>query len=176
MIIPSSLQGMAIVQGRRSDIGYYQYKCDGGNWTEVNISNTIPLGRSEEISVIYLKPVDELRFTVNGNNFWTRLESTKVASLKFLAWDMTDKKSCGAYNISISAVHQDEFLSQFAGAARLIQLRKGCDGKAGTVGQLDACGVCQGDNRTCTDCAGVVNGKALRGTVTIYSSYFSSCM
>ena len=39
----------------------------------------------------------------------------------------------------------------------------GCDGKPGTVGVFDACGVCQGDNSTCTDCAGVVNGGAVVG-------------
>ena len=159
--------GMAIVRGGRSRIGYYQYKCSGGNWTEVNVSNTIPLGRSDEISVIYLKPSDELRFTLSGNNFWTRLESTKLANLKFLAWDMTDMKSCGKYNINVSAVRQNEFLSIFKDAAILTQLRKGCDGKAGTVGQLDACGECQGDNSTCTDCAGVVLGSAILGILII---------
>ena len=45
----------------------------------------------------------------------------------------------------------------------LTQLRKGCDGQPGTVGQLDACGKCQGDNSTCTDCHGVVNGDAILG-------------
>ena len=44
-----------------------------------------------------------------------------------------------------------------------IQINPGCDGKPGTVGELDACGVCQGDNSTCTDCAGVVNGEAVVG-------------
>ena len=55
------------------------------------------------------------------------------------------------------------FSSDFKGAAMLTQLRKGCDGQPGTVGQLDACGKCQGDNSTCTDCDGVVNGDAILG-------------
>ena len=57
------------------------------------------------------------------------------------------------------------FSSEFKGAATLKQLRKGCDGRPGTVGQLDACGKCQGDNSTCTDCAGVVNGDAIIGRI-----------
>ena len=59
---------------------------------------------------------------------------------------------------------QDEFLSEFKSTATLTQLRKGCDGEPGTVGVFDDCGVCQGDNSTCTDCDGVVNGDAVLGT------------
>ena len=77
---------------------------------------------------------------------------------------MTDKKACGVHKLdNITGINAEEFLSDFKGAAMLTQLRMGCDGKPGTVGQFDACGVCQGDDSTCTDCAGVVNGKAIMG-------------
>ena len=76
---------------------------------------------------------------------------------------MSDKKECGEHQLNITEIIEDEFLSDFKGAAMLTQLRKGCDGRPGTVGQLDACGKCQGDNSTCTDCDGVVNGDAILG-------------
>ena len=158
---------MAIVNGHRTDIGYYEYKCGGGNWTEVNIKNTKPLHLQEEIKIIYLKPTDELRFTLVSDSYWTRTQALSKASLRFVAWDMTNQKSCGEQAVNITNINQKEFLSEFKSTAVLTQLRKGCDGKAGTVGQLDACGECQGDNSTCTDCAGVVLGSAVLGKLPI---------
>ena len=76
---------------------------------------------------------------------------------------MSNGEQCGEQFVNVSHVKEYEFLSKFKDVALLKQLRRGCDGTPGTVGQLDACGVCQGDNRTCTDCAGVVNGHAVLG-------------
>ena len=155
--------GMAIVQGARSDIGYYSYKCSGSSWSEVEIGNYRPLGSTDEIRVIYLTPDDELMFTMVGDKFWSRIQAAREASLNFLAWDMSNNKSCGYHVVNVTNAKRDAFLSNFASSATLKQLRVGCDGNAGTVGRFDACGVCQGDNSMCTDCAEVVNGKAIRG-------------
>ena len=161
------------MQGKRSNIGYYEYKCSGGNWSEVNISNTRPLGKSDEIKVIYLSPDDEVRFTMVGDHFWSRIQASRIASLNFLAWDMSNNRSCGEHVVNVTNVRRDAFLSKFKNSATLKQLRVGCDGNPGTVGRFDACGVCQGDNSTCTDCAGVVNGKAIRGMIILsYSGLF----
>ena len=86
---------MAIVLSGKTDIGQYEYQCDNGAWEKVNVTNTKPLGKvrggkgqgngqgqskdSNFINVIYLKPADKLRFSVDGNKFWTRLESNRKA-------------------------------------------------------------------------------------------------
>ena len=109
-----------------------------------------------------------------GNSFWTTLDALEKSSLNFLAWDMSNGEQCGEQTVNVTRAQQDEFLSEFQDVALLKQLRRGCDGTAGTVGQIDACDVCQGDNSTCTDCAGVVNGKALRGKSSFSIIFFLS--
>ena len=37
----------------------------------------------------------------------------------------------------------------------------GCDNTCGSTAVADECGVCGGDNSTCTDCVGVVNGTTI---------------
>ena len=65
--------------------------------------------------------------------------------------------------MNTTIANEKKFLSLYSTVALVTQLRRGCDGTPGLVGVNDACGVCQGDNRTCTDCAGVVNGGATLG-------------
>mgnify|MGYP000212032442 CR=1 FL=1 len=58
-----------------------------------------------------------------------------------------------------------------------ILLLTACDAPIGFCdcngGVLDECGVCGGDNSTCTDCAGVVNGDALIQAYFFECSFFS---
>ena len=55
----SLCKGMAIVAGKKSDIGYFEYKCGAGPWTEVNVTNKKPLGKkSDVINVVYLKGIN----------------------------------------------------------------------------------------------------------------------
>ena len=75
---------MAIVLSAKSDIGQYEYQCGSSAWEKATVTNTKPLGKVKGgqgnfINVIYLKPTDKLRFTLDGNKFWTRLESTRKA-------------------------------------------------------------------------------------------------
>ena len=154
---------MAIVQAVESDIGYYEYKCEDGTWRKVNITNIQPLGSSGHINVLYLKPNQSLRFYLKKDAYWTPDEAVSKASLSFLAWDMTNGGTCGVDKVNVSTARSARFLSKFEDPALLKKLRRGCDGIPGSVGQFDACGECEGDNSTCTDCAGVVNGKAVRG-------------
>ena len=167
------LIGMAIVQGAGSEIGYFDYKCGEGNFTRVNVSNNRPLGNNEMIKVVYLRPNDTLHFHLIGNPFWKPIDALTKSSLYFLAWDMTNGERCGEHSVNVSLAKNKAFLSNFEDSALLKQLRRGCDGIPGTVGQLDACGVCEGDNRTCTDCAGVVNGKAVIGMLTNFTIYLN---
>ena len=67
------------------------------------------------------------------------------------------------HSVNTTIAEEKKFLSLYKDAALVKQLRRGCDGTPGLVGVNDACGVCQGDNRTCTDCHGVVNGNATLG-------------
>ena len=88
------LLGLAIVQGMASHLGVYQYKCSGGQWIDVNISNTIPVGSSPSLNVLYLKQQDEIRFQMKGNPYWTQIQASRDASFSFLAWDMTNDGVC----------------------------------------------------------------------------------
>ena len=88
--------------------------------------------------------------------------------MKFLAWDMTNEETCGAKNVNTTQATSEAFFSSYKSVANLRQLRRGCDGTPGLVGVNDACGVCQGDNRTCQDCNGDVNGQADLGNVLLY--------
>ena len=101
---------MAVVFGKKTDIGQYEYKCGNGSWTPVNVSNSKPLGKkSDSINVIYLKPTDQLRFVAEGDKYWTRLESIRKASLNFLAWDMTNEAVCGEQSVNVSDIQKKEF-------------------------------------------------------------------
>ena len=49
---------MAIVAGKQSDIGYFEYKCGTDAWKKVDVTNTKPLGKdSDIINVVYLKGI-----------------------------------------------------------------------------------------------------------------------
>ena len=82
--------GIAIVQGTSSVLGKYEYKCSGGSWQDVDITNTIPVGGEASVNVLYLTPNDEIKFTITGNQYWTPIQASKDASFTFLAWDMTN--------------------------------------------------------------------------------------
>jgi hypothetical protein len=138
----------------------FEYQCDGdSSWSDVVVSNTRPFINLDELKVVYLKPTDKIRFALTGNELYTNFMALESASVTFLAWDQTDNKTCGVHTVNVTKANQEEFLSSFKSAALLKQMREGCDGTPGTVGQIDACGVCEGDNSTCTDCNDQVNGN-----------------
>ena len=100
ILYPYSILGIAIVQGMASQLGVYQYKCNGGQWLDVNISNSIPVGSSPSLDVVYLTKSDKIRFTMDGNPYWTPIQASKDASFTFLAWDMTNNGvSQGRYRL-----------------------------------------------------------------------------
>ena len=151
--------GVAIVGGSISVYGQWEYYCNG-SWTVVNITNPSPLGKSSTIQLILLRPIDRIRFTQNGDKFWNRITASEVVNFKFLAWDQSDSLSCGFHVLNASKTLPSS-LSRTPSTC--IQLRKGCDGRAGTVAVLDSCGVCGGDNSTCLGCDGVLNSGAILG-------------
>lgn len=154
-----SLIGIAIVRTEPSSIGEYQFKCND-TWVSANVSNSNPLGRSDFVDVVLLPPAAKLKFHLASNQFYTLIEATRKASLTFLAWDGTNGGVCGAQQVNTTIATTGKFLSTFRFAARLTQLRKGCDGRPGTVAVFDACGRCGGDNSTCLGCDGVINSGA----------------
>ena len=50
-----------------------------------------------------------------------------------------------------------------------------CDDIDDCIGSLDSCGVCNGDNSTCTDCAGVVNGTSVLDDCGVCGGDNSTC-
>ena len=50
-----------------------------------------------------------------------------------------------------------------------------CDGVANGDGELDDCGICNGDNSTCSDCNGVPNGDAIVDTCGVCDGDGTSC-
>ena len=111
--------------------------------------------------MILLKPTDHIRFTVIGDKFWNRITASKIVAFKFVAWDQSDSLSCGVHVLNASSRTLPSSLSRTPSSC--VQLRKGCDGRAGTVAVLDSCGICGGDNSTCLGCDGVFNSGAILG-------------
>jgi hypothetical protein len=52
----------------------------------------------------------------------------------------------------------------------------GCDGVLNSCSQLDACGVCLGDNSTCTDCNGVLFGEAMLDDCGVCEGTNTTCV
>lgn len=52
----------------------------------------------------------------------------------------------------------------------------GCDGVLNSCKQVDACGVCNGDNSTCKDCFGVINGNAVVDVCGVCGGSNNTCL
>lgn len=158
------LIGIAIVGGQPSSLGKFQHNCDG-TWKDVNITNSIPLGKiGHGLTAIFLRPNNSLRFNLSSvNSFWRMKEGKMKASLKILAWDMSNNMVCGMKIFNSTEVAKINYISKFQGVADLIQLRKGCNQRPGSIPYVDACNVCMGDNSTCTGCDGKINSTATFG-------------
>ena len=91
--------------------------------------------------------------------------------LRYFAWDQTDGLACGkhVFNKTVEMPLSFSLQSKFA-----TLLRFGCDGNAGTLNVIDECGVCGGDNSSCTGCDGVVNSGAIYGESYDYYSIMIS--
>jgi uncharacterized protein (TIGR02145 family) len=103
-------------------------------------------------------------FTPNLSISWdgySILNTLQTECMAFMLFYFCDNTSdCfEAYLLSLGG----EFSVQPDGS--ILLLTAACDAPVGFCdcngGVLDDCGVCGGDNSTCTDCAGVVNGDAL---------------
>lgn len=106
---------------------------------------------------------------MNDSLFWdTHTAILENIRLQYFAWDQTDGMACGFQYINKTSKMPPSFSLETKFA---IQLRYGCDGTAGTVGVIDHCGICGGDNSSCTGCDGVVNSGAVYGTWTISFFY-----
>ena len=153
--------GLAIVFGQSSAYGKWEYSCNG-TFLEVFVNNTLPFGDNGTLNTILLKPTDRIRFNLTGNQYWNLLKGSDLVKFEFMAWDQSDNQSCG-YETFNTTVAMPSSLSKKSGV--VTQLRKGCDGIAGTVAAVDECGVCGGDNTTCLGCDGVLNSGAVIGMV-----------
>ena len=63
--------------------------------------------------------------------------------------------------LKIAGVCNGNNIEDCAGVCGGTSVIGGCDNECGSTAVEDQCGVCNGDNSTCDDCAGVINGLHL---------------
>lgn len=151
---------MAVISARDTMYGYWEYKCSGGSWTSMNITYVPPL-RKLNHTILLLSPTDSIRFVLKNNSlYWSKRQAIeRNMGLQVLAWDQTDKQTCGTYQHT-GANWPDSMSLRFASGS---QLRKSCDGRPGFVLVVDACGDCGGSGRRCRGCDNVINSGAKIG-------------
>ena len=160
--------GLAIVSSIQTIYGYWEYKCSGSSkWVKLDISYRPPLKDATRLNMVLLTPDDHLRYKLTSNKFWTVMDAqNKKIGFQAVAWDQTNNVTCGNFTFDNSSSAWPKAFSSREQPVTALQLRIGCDGRAGTVGDFDACGVCQGDNSTCLGCDGHVNSGAFKGKTT----------
>ena len=71
-------------------MGKFQYSCSGGggSWIDVDVTNTRPVGKTDFIDVVYLKPSDKIRFQMNGNKYWTKIQGNSLITIPYKIVDV----------------------------------------------------------------------------------------
>ena len=79
-------------------------------------------------------------------------------ALFFMPWDQSDDRANGTWEqfTSFNSMNGSLGLPVVKG----VVTRKGCDGRPGSRGQVDRCGKCGGDGKSCLGCDNVVNSGA----------------
>ena len=137
-------------------------------------NNTTPYGAANSnLHLLLLKPNDCIRFNLsNCKAFWTRKDALEKVNFFSFAWDMSDNQTSGLVRLSIPS--DGSFPTAYSKKVlTVIQLRKGCNGKPGSVALIDRCGVCGGDNSSCRGCDGGFRSGARIGKDFSYSSQSS---
>ena len=154
--------GIAIVQALNTSIGSWYYKSPWGIWTQIIIDNpSYSDSLRGNISVMVLNSSYYLKFQMHNNDtLWSNVEASAKAKIVCLSWDGSDDRTIGWRNIK----RPSEAISAYSKrSVTAIVQRKGCDGRAGSKGRIDRCGICGGDDTSCMGCDGVLNSGAVIG-------------
>ena len=101
------------------------------------------------------------------------------------AWTITGNTSTGEYVPGRITRSTGYMTCKISSAPLVIKISNvDCNGVINGTAILDQCGICGGDNSTCTDCAGVINGTAIiddcgicsGGTTRIVPNSAKDCM
>ncbi len=160
--IDKNVLGIAIVQALSTSFGSWQYKSSSGVWTELIVDNAgYSDGFSGSISAMILNSSYSLKFQpLNNSVLWSNLDASQKVKLVFLPWDGSDSATIGRRNISRPSEDTSAYGKK---SVTVIARRLGCDGRAGSKGKKDRCGVCGGNGESCKGCDDVLNSGAVVG-------------
>ena len=170
-----SVTGIAVVDTSTSPYGSWEYRLNcSGSWQPMVVqNNTTPYGAANSnLHLLLLKPSDCIRFSLsNCKTFWTKKDGLEKVNFFSFAWDMSDRQTSGLVRLSIPS--DGSFPTAYSrNVLTVIQLRKGCNGKPGSVALIDRCGVCGGDNSSCRGCdGGFRSGARIGKDFFIHLSY-----
>lgn len=161
-------EGMAVFAAQNYN-GWFEWRnASLGSWQKFSLPSQEPK-KGGKIDVVLLKPNDNLRFFKNGQKSeWTEQDARENASLKFYFWDIDDNRTSGENRINLGNDNipcQRYPVSFCCHTQYLLQIPiGGCDEKAGSILQNNACGNCTLDEsesyKKCNDCFAVI-GKSL---------------
>ncbi len=85
--------------------------------------------------------------------------------------------SIGSFNVQLIATSFSNNLKVICYAPVLVEeCTYDCNGDLGGTAVIDDCGICGGDNSSCSDCAGTPNGDAILDTCGVCGGNGSSCL
>jgi hypothetical protein len=153
--------GIAIVEALNTNIGSWQYKSPSGIWTQVIVNQEYTDARGGMISAFVLNSSYTLKFQMHNESIlWNNLEASQNAKIVFLPWDGSDGATIGWRNVSRPSEDTSAYGKK---SVTVIAQRRGCDGRAGSKGRVDLCGVCGGNGKSCEGCDKVLNSGAIYG-------------
>ena len=161
--IDGDISGIAVVHAPNSSVGLWQYQVPNtSSWLDLILVNEeyseADVGLLE---VVLLSPQVKLRFRMHRDDIlWSNLEALDSAKIVFLAWDLSDRYAPGLHNITRPSNRTSAYSER---AVAAVERRIGCDGRTGSEGKTDRCGVCGGDGKSCLGCDGVLNSGAVFG-------------
>ena len=155
--------GIAIVQALNTSIGSWYYKSPSGVWTQVIVDNAeYSDGLRGNVSAMILNSSYLLKFQMHDDDiFWNNVEASQQAKIVFLPWDGSDNATIGLRSV-VPRPSKDTAAYGRTSVTAIVQ-RFGCDGRPGSKGKNDRCGVCGGDGQSCLGCDQVLNSGAVLG-------------
>eukprot|EP00112_Aurelia_sp_Birch-Aquarium-sp1_P009541 Seg2087.3 transcript_id=Seg2087.3/GoldUCD/mRNA.D3Y31 product="hypothetical protein" protein_id=Seg2087.3/GoldUCD/D3Y31 len=160
----SQFSGFAVIYGKSdSSIGRFEYSLNNGSlWSNISLVQDIASLSNKAVQTVLLRNTDRIRFVLYNNGSAWSLDTAKAdLFLLVFAWDMSDGKSAGPSTFNVSA-KTDRTCKHFPSSiccrqTRLLQMKiSGCNNKAGSTAQIDACGICEPIlakfNKSCLGC------------------------
>lgn len=161
--VDKDVLGIAVVQAPNSSLGSWYYQAPGSQtWLQIIVDNEdYTDSLNGQVEVFILNSDHKIRFQVHKEDIlWTNVEALGLAKIVFLVWDGSDRRAVGRYNITRPSYASSAYSKR---SAMAIVQRIGCDGRTGSEGKRDRCGICGGDGMSCLGCDGVLNSGATIG-------------